>query len=121
MKNLLTAPLAVFAAAAPAWAETPEKFNVFEGDTGGYKAYRIPAPAMTPRGTLLAFCASRKELGDRADIDIALRRSTDGGKTWEPMLITAERGTMTVDNPMRIVGRQTGAVDFLFQVTAGTI
>lgn len=30
---------------------------------------------------LLAFCAARKELGDWADIDIALRRSADGGRT----------------------------------------
>jgi sialidase-1 len=96
-------------------AQTPEKMTLFEGGTGGYKGYRIPALVMTSNGTLLAFCAARKELGDWADIDIAMRRSTDGGKTWEPMRIIADRGTMTVDNPVPIADR-TGAVHFLFQV-----
>jgi len=107
----------VFAAvAAFAQGQAPERVTVFEGKTAGYKGYRIPALVMTPKGTLLAFCAARKELGDWADIDIVLRRSTDGGKTWEPMRIIAERGSMTVDNPVPIVDRQTGAVHFLFQV-----
>jgi sialidase-1 len=97
-------------------AEEPVKTTVFEAKTAGYAGYRIPALAITNKGTLLAFCAARKELGDWADIDIALRRSTDGGKTWSPMRIIAERGTMTVDNPVPIVDRMTGAVHFLFQV-----
>ncbi len=114
MKNWTFALLG--AAAAFAHGQVPEKANVFEGKTAGYKGYRIPALAMTTKGTLLAFCAARKELGDWADIDIAMRRSTDGGKTWEPMRIIAERGSMTVDNPVPIVDRETGAVHFLFQV-----
>jgi sialidase-1 len=72
--------------------------TLFEAGSAGYKGFRIPALVMTTKGTLLAFCAARKELGDWADIDIAMRRSTDGGKTWSPMKIIAERGTMTVDN-----------------------
>lgn len=112
LKTLLFSLLAM-----PLIAQTaPYKVTVFEGETAGYRGYRIPALVMTPKGTLLAFCAARKELGDWADIDIALRRSTDGGKTWSPMRIIADRGTMTVDNPVPIVDRRTGAVHFLFQV-----
>jgi sialidase-1 len=114
MRNALIVLLAALSSLAQ--GQAPERITVFEGKTAGYKGYRIPALVITPKGTLLAFCAARKELGDWADIDIALRRSTDGGKTWEPMRIIAERGSMTVDNPVPIVDRQTGAVHFLFQV-----
>jgi sialidase-1 len=99
-----------------AQAPSPEKQVLFEGQTGGYAGYRIPALVMTAKGTLLAFCAARKGLGDWDDIDIMMRRSTDGGRTWEPGRVIAERGSMTVDNPVPIVDRSTGAVHFLFQV-----
>jgi sialidase-1 len=101
--------------------ESPKASMLFEAGSAGYKGYRIPALVMTTKGTLLAFCAARKELGDWADIDVAMRRSTDGGKTWSPMKIIAERGTMTVDNPTPIVDRKTGAVHFLFQVNYAQI
>lgn len=103
-------------AAALLQAQTPERITVFEAGSAGYKGFRIPALVATAKGTLLAFCAARKELGDWADIDIALRRSTDGGRTWSPMKIIADRGTMTVDNPTPIVDRKTGVIHFLFQV-----
>jgi sialidase-1 len=90
--------------------------TLFEAGAAGYRGYRIPALVMSTKGTLLAFCAARKELGDWADIDIAMRRSTDGGKTWSPMKIIADRGSMTVDNPTPIVDRKTGAIHFVFQV-----
>ncbi len=113
---LKNAAIAILAVASSLAAEAPFKTTVFEGEAGGYKGYRIPALVLTPKGTLLAFCAARKEMGDWADIDIALRRSTDGGRTWSPMRIIADRGTMTVDNPVPIIDRVTGAVHFLFQV-----
>lgn len=113
MRLTVSFALAAMLAAA---AQEPVKTLVFEGDTEGYRGYRIPALVMSAKGTLLAFCAARKELGDWADIDIALRRSTDGGRSWSPMRIIAGRGSMTVDNPVPIVDRETGAIHFLFQV-----
>jgi sialidase-1 len=92
------------------------KFDLFKGGEGGYVTYRIPALAMTKNGTLLAFCAARKDYGDWSDIDIALRRSTDGGKNWEPLRIIADGGTVPADNPTPIVDQKTGAVHFLYQV-----
>ncbi len=111
-RSLIAAILTIL----PVLAEQPYKQTIFEGETQGYLGYRIPALVVTTKGSRLAFCAAREELGDWADIDIAMRRSTDGGKTWSPMRIIAERGTMTVDNPTPIVDRMTGAVHFLFQV-----
>lgn len=97
-------------------AQGPDKMLLFEGNTGSYRGYRIPALVMTAKGTLLAFCAARRDLGDWADIDIAMRRSTDRGSSWEPMRIIADRSTMVVDNPTPIADRITGAVHFLYQV-----
>lgn len=96
--------------------QAPEKQVLFEGRTLGYAGFRIPALVMTGKGTLLAFCAARKGLGDWDEINIMMRRSTDGGRTWEPAHVIAERGSMTVDNPTPIVDRVTGAIHFLFQV-----
>jgi len=50
----------------------------------GYATYRIPGIVVTSRGTPLACCEARKSLqGDWGTINIMLRRSTDGGMTWE--------------------------------------
>ena len=49
----------------------------------GYHTYRIPSLIVAPKGTVLAFCEGRKNgRGDTGDIDLVLKRSTDGGKTW---------------------------------------
>jgi hypothetical protein len=56
---------------------------LFVKGAGGYNNYRIPALITTHKGTLLAFCEGR-EGGDSSDIDLLLRRSEDGGKSWTP-------------------------------------
>ena len=88
---------------------TLQKTTLFRAGEGGYATYRIPAIAVTTRGTLLAFCAARVQPGDWSEITIAMRRSTDGGATWSPMQIIASRPGATVDNPTPIVDRQTGS------------
>ncbi len=45
----------------------------------------IPALVVTTQGTLLAFCEGRKTSHiDDGDNELLLRRSSDGGRTWEP-------------------------------------
>src|SRR5215475_9391533 len=62
-----------------------EMIDLFEADKDGYKLYRIPGIVVTKRGVLLAYCEARKTgKSDWDTIDIMLRRSTDGGKTWGP-------------------------------------
>jgi sialidase-1 len=93
------------------------KCDLFEARTRGYATYRIPGLVVTTAGTILAYCAARKSgIGDWADIDIALRRSTDGGDTWEPARIIVVEGAATADNPVAIADRKAGVVHFLYQV-----
>lgn len=86
--------------------------------TNGYKAYRIPALVVTNKGTLLAFCEGRKDdIRDHGDIDIMLRRSLDGGKTWSEQVIVHEEGgtnKVTIGNPCPVVDRDTGVVWLAF-------
>lgn len=61
----------------------PEKFDVFPAGMNGVKLYRIPGIVVTNRGTVLAYCEARTDTrADWGEIEIHLRRSTDGGKNW---------------------------------------
>src|SRR6478752_5604711 len=62
-----------------------EKIDLFEAEKDGYALYRIPGIVVTAKGTALAYCEARLNSGsDWGTIDIMLRRSTEGGKTWQP-------------------------------------
>ena len=85
--------------------------DVFLSGQDGYHTYRIPAVIVTPKGTILAFCEGRKKSSsDTGDIDIVLKRSTDGGKTWGKMQIVADQGPNVIGNPCPVVDRSTGTI-----------
>jgi sialidase-1 len=78
---------------------------------GGYHTYRIPALLVTPKGTLLAFCEGRHaSSSDTGDIDLLMRRSTDGGKTWSASRVIFDDGANTCGNPCPVVDTETGRV-----------
>ncbi len=84
---------------------------LFRAGDRGYKCYRIPALVTTKRGTILAFCEARKHgQGDAGDIDLAMRRSTDGGQHWSEMRIIADDGAHTMGNPCPVVDASTGVI-----------
>jgi len=60
----------------------------------GIDTYRIPGLVTTNAGTLIAVYDNRynnsKDLQE--DIDIGMSRSTDGGRTWEPMKVIIDMG-----------------------------
>ncbi|MFB7505252.1 exo-alpha-sialidase [Streptomyces broussonetiae] len=77
----------------------------------GYACFRIPTIVRAADGTLLAFAEGRVlNCGDAADIDIVLKRSTDGGRTWGPLQVVNKGGGDTHGNPAPIVDRETGRV-----------
>lgn len=96
-------------------SKAPATTIVFE-PSGGYASMRIPALVLTKQGTLLAFCEGRVgTASDWAEMDMLMRRSTDGGKTWEPMVVIAPRqGIMPTSNATPIVDAN-GAIHLLYQ------
>src|SRR5882724_8559846 len=85
-------------------APPPSQIDVFRAGEGGYNTYRIPALIASSRGTLLAFCEGRRNSGaDTGDIDVLLRRSFDGGKTWAAVQKIADMGEDTVGNPTPVI------------------
>ncbi len=98
----------VFSAAA---AEPLVQQDIFISGTEGYHAYRIPALLATQRGSLLAFCEGRKNSSsDAGDIDLLMKRSTDGGKTWSKTKIIWDDGVNTCGNPCAVLDKKTGTV-----------
>ncbi|CAN5163518.1 sialidase family protein [soil metagenome] len=115
-------------------AAEPPRLLVFEAGTGGYSIYRIPGVVVTKAGSVLAYCEARKSNGDWAAIDLLMKRSTDGGKTWsEPTplhhdgsalprspVVTARKlgkdTERTWNNPVMIADAESGAVHLLYCV-----
>jgi sialidase-1 len=99
--------------ALPAAAADPavEEQTLFQAGDGGYHTYRIPSLIATKGGVVLAFCEGRKNnRGDTGDIDLVLRRSTDGGKTWGKVQVVWDEADNTCGNPCPVVDQKTGTV-----------
>ncbi|MEU7049762.1 sialidase family protein [Streptomyces eurythermus] len=115
---VLAGLLLPFLPAAPAHAQPFVTAPEFEqqvlfkaAQDPGYACFRIPAVVRTTDGTLLAFAEGRVlNCGDAADIDIVLKRSTDGGRTWGPLQVVTEGAGDTHGNPAPVVDRDTGRV-----------
>jgi sialidase-1 len=88
-----------------------DMIELFASGTGGYRCYRIPALIVSARGTVLAFCEARRHnCEDDDEIDIVLRRSLDGGRTWEDRLVVVNDGDRTCGQPCPVVDRDTGTI-----------
>src|SRR4051794_6256200 len=109
-----------FARAAEAHAADLEQFAVFVSGQGGYHTYRIPSLIATGKGTVLAFCEGRKDGGgDAGDIDLLLRRSHDGGRTWEKPQVIWDDGPNTCGNPCPVSDAKTGTIWLLLTHNLG--
>ena len=60
----------------------------------GVAAYRIPGLVTTMKGTLVGVYDIRHDNSRdlQGDIDIGISRSTDGGRTWGPMIVAMDMG-----------------------------
>jgi sialidase-1 len=123
--------LCLLVSAVSAKAEM-EKIDVWKAGEQDYKLYRIPGIVVTAKGTVLAYAEARKsDRGDWNTIDLVMRRSTDGGRTWSPSrkiahvegskgknpVALAQKlatpGDVTYNNPVAIPTRD-GLVHFVF-------
>ena len=76
--------------------------DVFVAGKDNFGSYRIPSIIRTGHGTLLAFAEARKELNDHAQNKIVLKRSKDGGDSWEEIQIIADAGKDSLNNPLAV-------------------
>ena len=96
MRLFLVAAMAAPLTAAPFL----EKANLFQELTDGYTLYRIPGIVVTAQGSVLAYAEARKfSVADRGEIEIHMRRSTDGGKSWDRARQIAHLGPRLARNP----------------------
>ncbi|MEV6737773.1 sialidase family protein [Streptomyces sp. NPDC051104] len=128
---LVTLPLILLGAVAPraaAGGTQPSADGLigteqilFRSGTAGYGCFRIPTIVRTKAGTLLAFAEARRSpsCADRGAIDIVVRRSTNGGRTWGPVRValagsdTDPETPYTRGNPSPVADLRTGDVHLL--------
>lgn len=116
LRSLLLALTAAVAASA-----APTETDVFVAGADGYHTYRIPAIVKARDGALLAFAEGRKSgRGDAGNIDLLVKRSTDGGKTWGKQILVWDDGDNTAGNPCPVVDQKTGAIILLATHNLGT-
>lgn len=96
--------------------DKPTTVTVFEPKGSAYASMRIPALVVSKKGTLLAFCEGRiASASDWAEMDLLLKRSFDGGKTWEAdQIVAPRRGIEPTSNATPIVGND-GTIHLLYQ------
>lgn len=112
--------LALLSASRGLPAGEPVQIPLFISGEAGYHTYRIPSLIVSTKGTLLAFCEGRKHgRGDSGDIDLVLKRSFDGGKTWQPTQVVWDDGPNTCGNPCPVVEAKTGAIYLLMTHNLG--
>lgn len=95
-----------------------QKQDLFEARTHGYWTYRIPGIAVTKTNTVLVTTEARPGRGGDYDFnDVLLRRSTDGGNTFGPVIKLVDHTTYgdgPVSNFVMIPDRDSGRVVAVF-------
>jgi sialidase-1 len=128
IKQLILLFIALFAAQAS--ADDIHRTTLFKAGDGVYNNYRIPAVIRTKNNSILAFCEGRQAPSDAGEINLLLRRSTDGGKSFSPQQIVWADSKNTCGNPCPVVDDSTGTIWLLMthnlgedrekQITLGT-
>lgn len=102
-------------------AEVPDVQTLFARQTGGYSEYRIPSLLVTQDGSILVFCEGRRNgLSDSGDIDLLMRRSSDQGRSFGPVVVLWDDGDNTCGNPCVVQDRKTGLISLLLTHNLGS-
>lgn len=77
---------------------------VFSSGTEGYHTFRIPTIVKAANGDLLAIAEGRKNSNaDSGDVDIVMKRSTNGGRSWSNLQLIQDDFSDTIGNPTPVV------------------
>jgi len=90
-----------------------------------YHTFRIPGMVVTQDGTILLFAEGRRGSGrdprkdENAPIDLVMRRSTDNGHTWEPLVVIEsgfrpDGGLLDFADPTPVLDATKGTVFLLY-------
>ncbi len=108
--------VSLFVIAAHAVTQT----EIYVAGRDGYHTYRIPSLIVARKGAILAFAEGRKNSrSDTGDIDIVLKRSLDGGKSWEPQQVVWDDAGNTCGNPCPVVDGKSGTIWLLLTHNLG--
>ena len=114
MKKLFVTIASLLAMSAALPAQQIDKRVIFNRGENGVHTYRIPALVQAKDGTLLAFSEARwNSSSDTGNIDLVLKRSTDGGLTWGPSITVWDDGDNVCGNPSPVVDRASGRIILL--------
>ena len=95
--------------------EKISSFPLFISGQEGYDTFRIPALITLPGGRILAFAEGRRfDAHDAGDIDLVLKVSDDGGRTFGPLKVVTPGDGNTAGNPCPIYDKVTGKVMLMF-------
>ena len=104
----------IFSLLIPFVSHTNELKYIFKSGSEGYNTFRIPSIITTDSGVVLAFAEGRKNSSsDSGDIDLVLKRSVDGGKTWGDLIVIRDDSTNVCGNPSPVIDRKTGKIFLL--------
>lgn len=99
-----------------------EESLVFKAGELGYACFRIPGVVQANDGTILAFAEGRvASCADDGHIDVVVRRSADGGRTWGPIQVIDEGRGGTSGNPVPVVDRESGRIAVLSTHNSDTV
>ncbi|MFF0264857.1 exo-alpha-sialidase [Kribbella sp. NPDC004536] len=81
---------------------------LFDPAGSGYHTFRIPA-VLARGSSVFAFCEGRLHgAGDAGEIEVVLRRSLDGGRTWLPLQVVSAAPGKTCGNPVPVTDPDSG-------------
>ena len=79
---------------------------LFRSGDEGYQCFRIPALVALDSKVVVAFAEGRKDnCADFGDVDIVMRRSTDGGHHWGPIEVVVNNGDLQAGNATPLIDR----------------
>ena len=92
--------------------------HLFEARTAGYSTYRVPGILATESGVLIGTAEARRgKGGDWDGNDLVMRRSDDGGNTWDDVKVVVAcdaYGPGPISNFVMISDQSDGEVQALF-------